>query len=517
MSARATIEIDGFSEVVSIGSGGLGDVFRATCKVTGATVAIKVLRDLVDESVAWHRIRREFEALDALAGHRHVVQLIDLLETAHGPALVMEYLAGGSVAAVLHRRDATLSVAEASMIGRQVADALAQAHALGIIHRDVKPQNLLIDAAGQIKLCDFGISALTRSADFQVHTQALSQRYASPEELDNDAEVGPASDVYSLGATLLHIVRGAPPTLRERIVPWVPPPSDDVAVAALDAVIEGCLDPRPECRPTAATVFADLEMLAAGVDRIEAFGTRRPEPALIDDVTADPVEMTGVGVTGFEVTGVDIGGWIGEPTLYRCEQPDPIADVPVGGLQRPAARPSRRRSVITLLAPTAAVGALLLVGWSISAGSSIRHDSERIPGSIIQLDQRPTELPELTAVRWPFGDVGACLVQVENSGEVVDVGCEQRHDLQRFASLELDPVAFDAEAMFDQRSVTSAVDQACLERFESFVGISRLDSVLRISVTRPSAATWAAGDRRFQCLLGVPLLNVTGDARDARS
>ena len=501
MSARATIEMDGFSEVASIGSGGLGDVYRATWHVTGATVAIKVLRDLEDESVAWHRIRREFEALGSLAGHRHVVQLIDLLETEHGPVLVMEYVPGGSVGDLLQRRDTTLSVTEASVIGRQSADALAQAHALGIIHRDVKPQNLLIDAAGQIKLCDFGISALTRSAEFQVHTQALSQRYASPEELDNDAEVGPASDVYSLGATLLHIVRGAPPTLRERIVPWVPPPSDDVGVAKLDAVVADCLHPRPERRPTAAAVFAELETLAAGVDRIEAFDTCRPRPALIGDVTADPAELI----------GVDIGAWICQPTLYRnpCEERDRSGDVSVG-LQRPADRSTRRRSAITWLAVTVATGALLV------AGRSLHDGTERVPGSIFQLDRRPTNLPELTAALWPFGDVGACLVQVENSDELVDVECEQRHDLQRFASLELDSVAFDHAASFDQQAVTSAVDQACVERFESFVGRSHLDSALRISVTRPSEATWAAGDRRFQCMLGLPMLNVTGDARDSR-
>ena len=82
------IAIDGYTNIDRIGLGGLGDVYRATDVETGVTVAIKVLRDVSDESVAWHRTRREFAALEALAGHPHVIQLIELIELEQGPGLV---------------------------------------------------------------------------------------------------------------------------------------------------------------------------------------------------------------------------------------------------------------------------------------------------------------------------------------------------------------------------------------------------------------------------------------------
>ena len=260
------IEIDGYADVERIGRGGLGDVYRAVRASTGATVAVKVLRDVSDESVAWHRTRRELTALVSLAGHANVIQLFEVLDLPEGPALVMEYAPGGSVAELMLRRDRPLSVGEVVLVGRHTASALVAAHTQGIVHRDVKPQNLLIDAYGQVKLCDFGIAAMARSEEFQVRTSAVSMRYASPEDLDDEVDVGPASDVYSLGATMLHMARGAPPTLKERLAPWVPPAAADGETAALDAVIAACLHPSPEQRPRAARVVDDLERLGWEID-----------------------------------------------------------------------------------------------------------------------------------------------------------------------------------------------------------------------------------------------------------
>ena len=140
-------------------------------------------------------------------------------------------------------------------VARQTAAALVAAHQRGIVHRDIKPQNLLIDGRGQIKLCDFGIAALTDDEEYRTRTNAVSTRYASPEDLEHDDPVGPASDIYSLGATMLHLVHGAPPTLRDRLTPWVPPTTDDVDLAALDELIARCLKPDPWLRPTATELL----------------------------------------------------------------------------------------------------------------------------------------------------------------------------------------------------------------------------------------------------------------------
>jgi serine/threonine protein kinase len=99
--------IAGYHSFVRIGRGGLGDVYRAVELATGATVAIKVLRDVSDSSLAWHRTRRELTALMALCGHPHVIGPIDLIDHVDGPALVMEYAEGGSVADLLRDREGT--------------------------------------------------------------------------------------------------------------------------------------------------------------------------------------------------------------------------------------------------------------------------------------------------------------------------------------------------------------------------------------------------------------------------
>lgn len=482
------ISIDGYADIVRIGRGGLGDVYRAARDSTGGTVAIKVLRDVGDQSAAWHRTRRELTALVALAGHANVIQLVELLELDQGPALVMEFAPGGSVADLLGRRDGTLPIGEAVLVGRHTAAALVAAHAQGIVHRDVKPQNLLIDAYGQVKLCDFGVASLTRSDEFRARTSALSMRYASPEDLDDDVEVGSASDVYSLGATLLHLAHGAPPSLKERLAPWMPPPSGDVHRAELDTVIASCLEPDPERRPSAASVLDDLEQLGWALDeRQRALAFELPDAVVVDD---DPTMVRRL---------VD--------PAPRPRRPDPTR----------RDRVPRPWIVAPLIATLLAVPAIVL--WSRDAGesgsaASVPPASSTPPEVGVEFAVRPSTLVDVTddAVVWPFGAAGDCLAQQAGAVELAVVACDEPHDLQRFLVDELDPERFPEAAPFARDETFTVVRLACQNGFEEFTGVRLVDSGLELPFTMPSAASWEQGDRRFQCMLFAPGHLIVGDA-----
>jgi serine/threonine protein kinase len=524
------ISIEGYVEIERIGRGGLGDVYRAVRTSTGGTVAIKVLRDISDESVAWHRTRRELTALVSLAGHANVIQLLEVLDLAEGPALVMEYAPGGSVAELVARRDRPLSIGETVLVGRQTATALTAAHARGIVHRDVKPQNLLIDAYGQVKLCDFGIAAMARSEEFQARTSAISMRYASPEDLDDEIDVGPASDVYSLGATMLHLARGAPPTLKERLAPWVPPATEDDELAALDTIIASCLHPSPGQRPMATDVADELERLGWSIDernRAIAFESvdldgdlgdaptdpRVPRvepgdpsavpaaPAVHEMPTAPCAAAAGSGPSSrsdhddrdHDDRDHDAGEHDDEQndTVYRPDR-RPVRPAP--------STPRRRWPVVALAGAVAVFGAAVAVALWADGGAAD-----------IEFVERPTDLTDVRELDWPDGDVGECLVQ---RAEILDVvGCDQPHDLQRIAVGTLDD---PADAPFDEAMVRASVRAACDTAFSSFVGLSPAESDLDAPFTAPSGVTWEQdGDRRFQCLVGAAGRRIVGDAEGA--
>ena len=550
-----TIEIEGYAGVELIGHGGVGVVYRAERLSTGGIVAIKVLRDLSDESVAWHRTRREFAALVALAGHANVVQPYELLDLPQGPALLMEYAPGGSVAQLQARRDDGLTIAESTLIGRQTASALAAAHQQGIVHRDVKPQNLLIDAYGQVKLCDFGIAALSRTDGFRTRTNAWSLRYASPEDLDGEIDVGPASDVYSLGATLLHVVHGAPPSLKDRLVDWEPPASNDPHRTELDAILEACLRPKPDQRPTAGELTDRFERLgwsldercrALPVDESELWRSASRSFAELDDGATCAAEVAAGTDPGLIVGRarplIDTATGIGrDETLLRADRrrsPQPI--------DRPNP-PRSRRLIVTIATMSAAVLAAAGLGWLFWPGDStgsMAQPSRPIvgivpptlapeaavatiaiaPSSVVPVVGRGPDVsfvgrPDgLVAVHdasvvWPFGPVGECLVQ-DAAAELQVVPCGQPHDLQRIAVADLDAAVFPPGATFDGEAVHAAVVTACRAELESFVG-SDLE-VFDVPLTRPSAASWGQGDRRFQCLLGVAERRLVGDAASVR-
>ncbi|MDT4937059.1 MAG: eukaryotic-like serine/threonine-protein kinase, partial [Pseudonocardiales bacterium] len=197
-----------------LGSGGMADVFRAHDELLGRDVAVKVFRTLgpAEEAGGPERQERELQALARLS-HPHLITLFDASITDRPAYLVMELVDGPSLAARL--TDGPLPESEVRAIGSQIADALAYVHAQGMVHRDVKPANILLgtdgiagDGVGRARLSDFGIVRLLgterlTAADFTLGTAS----YLAPEQA-RGGDVTPAADVYSLGLVLIEALTG---------------------------------------------------------------------------------------------------------------------------------------------------------------------------------------------------------------------------------------------------------------------------------------------------------------------
>jgi len=205
---------DEFERLADLGAGGMGRVFAARHRATGQLVAIKALHTPAEEDpVARERFRRESRVRVASP---HVVQVHDVRIEGRQVLLVLELVQGPSFEKLLTA--GPLDLRRAFEVGAQVVEALDAAHRTGVIHRDVKPANILIDqATGAAKLGDFGIAKLAAagsSASLTASGTGLgTMAYVAPEQAEDAKRVSPAADLYALGATLYHALAGRPPFL----------------------------------------------------------------------------------------------------------------------------------------------------------------------------------------------------------------------------------------------------------------------------------------------------------------
>ena len=267
IAASATSDVLGWQtryEVLeTVGSGGMGTVFRAIDLRTRRIVAIKVLKPRHDRN-AVTRARLEAEAVVvAQLDHPNVVRLFEVLESPTGQlALVTEFISGWP----LSQSPTPMPAPEALAIIRQVAKALGAAHALGVVHRDVKPENILLDVVeGEVRarLCDWGIARDTRSGAQLTEAGAFvgTARYASPEQCRCDL-VGESSDFYSLAVVLYELLSGQPlfdastEQLWQRKHISATPTLAGLPVElprGVRSLLRSCLSKRPEQRPEDAT------------------------------------------------------------------------------------------------------------------------------------------------------------------------------------------------------------------------------------------------------------------------
>ena len=270
-----------------VGEGGMGVVWRAVDERLDRVVAVKQLR--VPAAVgsrhaeqARQRVLREAR-IAARLQHPNAVGVHDVTEDPSGPVLVMEYLPAHSLAEVLAERGA-LPPQEVAHLGAPAAAALAAAHAAGIVHRDVKPGNILLGHDGTTKITDFGISHA--AGDVTVTSTGLlgTPAFLAPEVARGEAP-GPASDVFSLGATLYAAVDGAPPfgasqnpIAQLHLVAAGGAPTPRHAGPLTGLLVEMLRD-EPASRPSMTRVAADLQAIAVGATPFAAARTSAVAPA----------------------------------------------------------------------------------------------------------------------------------------------------------------------------------------------------------------------------------------------
>lgn len=198
--------------ITKIGAGGMANVYQARCTILNRIVTVKILREeLAEDKDFVRRFQMEAQAVASLS-HPNIVSIYDVGEEDGLPYLVMEYVEGTNLKEMIRRRGA-LPPSEAISIGIQVCAALEHAHSKGIIHRDIKPHNILVTPGGRVKVTDFGLArvlSIPCATVTQSGTVMGSVHYFSPEQARGE-EATPQSDIYSLGVVLYEAVSGKVP------------------------------------------------------------------------------------------------------------------------------------------------------------------------------------------------------------------------------------------------------------------------------------------------------------------
>ncbi len=292
---RARHAIAGYELLEKLGQGSMGVVYKARQLSLDRTVAIKILKPELAEN---HAFVRRFVAearVVAKLNHPNVIQGFDVGESGGYRFFVMEYV-DGPTAGQLVRRGGPLDGTRALRIVVQIAAALDHAYRNRLVHRDVKPDNIMITDGGVAKLCDLGLAREQRVEVRDTSSGSLgTPNYISPEQARGDAEVDMRSDIYSLGATLYHLVVGEPPFagdsnalimaahLTRRLVP--PHERNPEVGLPVSRLVERMMSKDPRHRPqTPGELIADIDRALAVEE-----GSRLPSPSSTGGNTRIPL------------------------------------------------------------------------------------------------------------------------------------------------------------------------------------------------------------------------------------
>jgi serine/threonine-protein kinase len=274
---RPAQQIPGYQLQKKIGAGAMAVVYKAKQLSLDRVVAVKVLPKRLSKNAEFvERFYREGKAAAAL-NHNNIVQAIDVGEAAGYHYFVMEYVEGNTVYDEL-AGDKVYNESEAIAIIRQVAEALLHAHERGIIHRDVKPKNIMLTTDRVAKLADMGLARATSDVEAAMAEAGRAYGtpyYISPEQIRGEVHIDQRADIYSLGATAYHMLTGRVPFegptpsavmhkhLKEPLTP--PDHLNTRVTAGLAATVEKMLaKSRSERYPSCKEILYDLDLLARG-------------------------------------------------------------------------------------------------------------------------------------------------------------------------------------------------------------------------------------------------------------
>lgn len=288
-----------------IAIGGMGEVWEATDHVIGRTVAIKILKDeYMGDPGFLERFRAEARHA-ALVNHEGIASVFDYGEENGSAFLVMELVPGEALSTILEREGA-LSTDKTLDIVAQTASALQAAHAAGLVHRDIKPGNLLITPDGRVKITDFGIARIADQVPLTATGQVMGTvQYLSPEQASGHA-ASPSTDIYSLGIVAYELLAGRRPFTGESQVAIAmaqindtPPPLPDTVAEPVQRFVMSMIAKKPEDRPASTSAVARA---AGALRRGDVAGAAAIVPAIGGAADADAFTQLLTPTTGSDAT-----------------------------------------------------------------------------------------------------------------------------------------------------------------------------------------------------------------------